>query len=126
EVLGDPRITVYDARRDNAVVATNDNIGDDASAAEIAAVGASIGAAPLLSTDTKSAALLVDLAPGVYTFVAQGQGGTNGIVLIEIYDADPAPSASQFANIASRAYCTTNNGVTIGGFVISGSRSKQV
>ncbi|HTO05102.1 MAG TPA: hypothetical protein VL069_15430, partial [Opitutus sp.] len=57
---------------------------------------------------------------------AQGQGGTSGIVLIEIYDADPAPSAVKFANIASRAYCTTNNGVTIGGFVISGTRSKQV
>lgn len=126
EVLADPGITVHDALNGNAIVATNDNVGDNTNAAEIATVGASIGAASLLSSDTKSSALLVSLAPGVYTFVARGQGGTAGIVLIEIYDADAAPSGATFTSIASRAFCTTNNGVTIGGFVISGTRAKQV
>jgi hypothetical protein len=47
-------------------------------------------------------------------------------VLLEVYDADATTSGSTFVNIATRAYATTGSGVTIGGFVISGSAPKQV
>ncbi len=126
ELLLDPTIEVHDALHGNSVVATNDNVGDNTNAAEIASVGRTIGAADLLDTDTTSAALLTSLSPGVYTFVVRGKNESSGIVLLEIYDADAAPSGATFSNIASRAYCTTGNGVAIGGFVISGTRSKQV
>ena len=55
-----------------------------------------------------------------------GKSSTSGIVLLEVYDADATASGSNFANIATRAYSTSGNGVTIGGFVISGDTSKQV
>jgi hypothetical protein len=88
DVLQDPTMTLHDARRGNAVIATNDNWADNANAAAIVTTGARIGAMPLASTDTKSSALLVTLQPGVYSFVANGTNATSGIVLVEVYDAD--------------------------------------
>jgi hypothetical protein len=88
EVLLDPKIDLHDATRGNALVATNDDWGSNANAAEVRTVGSRIGATPLESSDTKSSALLLSLQPGVYTFIASGKGGSTGIVLVEVYDAD--------------------------------------
>ncbi len=88
EVLQDPVIELHDARRGNVVIATNDNWGDNGNAAAIVTTGARIGATPFAGTDTSSAALLVRLPAGVYSFIAQGKAGTTGIVLVEVYDAD--------------------------------------
>ncbi len=123
EVLLDPTMEVHQGTR---VVASNDNWGDNTNATEISAVGAQIGATPLLGTDTKSAALLLTLSPGVYSFVVNSKSGTAGIVLLEVYDADTTGVTSTFVNIATRAYSTSANGVTIGGFVVSGGASKQI
>jgi len=123
EVLADP---VLELHQGSAIIATNDNWSDNANASEITSVGAQIGATAFASGDAKSSALLLTLSPGVYSFIVSGKGGTSGIVLLEVYDADSAGSNSSFVNIATRAECTTGNGVTIGGFVISGSASKRV
>jgi hypothetical protein len=123
EVLLDPTIEVHQGL---PVIASNDNWSENTNATEIASVGAQIGATPLLNTDTKSSALLLTLSPGVYSFVVNGKSATAGIVLLEVYDADVTGGASTFVNIATRAYSTSGNGVTIGGFVISGGASKQV
>ena len=109
-----------------SVIATNDNWGDNGNAAEITATSVTIGASALDAADTKSSALLTSLEPGVYSFVVTGKGGTSGIVLLEVYDADSGAPLATFANIASRAYCRTGNAVTIGGFVISGDVPRQV
>ena len=123
EVLQDPTVKVYSGA---AVIAENDDWTTGGNAPAIAAVAVQIGASPLALTDAKSAALILDLMPGVYSFVASGKNAAAGIVLLEVYDADVVSSGSTFVNIATRAYCTTGNGVTIGGFVISGSGSKQI
>jgi len=123
EALLDPMIEVH---RGVPVIAANDNWTDGTNAAEITSLSATVGAFPLDPTDTKTSALVVTLDPGVYSFVVSGKGGTSGIVLLEVYDADAGIPASTFVNIASRAFSTTGNGVTIGGFVISGSAPRQV
>lgn len=123
ESLLDPSIEVH---RGASVIASNDDWTTNDNAADIVAVATQIGAAALQPTDTKSSALLLSLAPGVYSFVANGHAGTSGIVLLEVYDADTPGSASTFVNISTRAYSTGGNGVTIGGFVINGGASKQV
>ena len=123
EVLLDPMIEVH---RGAPVIASNDNWGEAQNAAEIPTVGAQIGATPLTASDTNSSALLLNLTPGVYSFVASGKAGTSGVVLLEVYDADATPGGSTFANIATRAFSTTGNGVTIGGFVVGGEAPKQV
>ena len=131
EVLADPKIEVHDALHGNGVIATNDNWGDAPDPDEIMTVAGKVGATPLANdpekvVDETSAALVLTLDPGVYTFVASGQGGTTGIVLLEVYDADLAGTASSLVNISTRALGKTGNDVTIGGFVIGGHGTKRV
>jgi hypothetical protein len=123
EVLADPVIVVH---RGAPVLTSNDNWNENLNAAEITTTAAAIGASAFDPADTKSSALLLTLEPGVYSFVATGKAGSSGIVLLEVFDADAAANSSTFVNIATRAYSTTGNGVTIGGFVISGAAAKQV
>ncbi len=123
EVLTDPMVEVH---KGSAVIAQNDNWGDNANAADIVSVGARIGANPLQAGDSTSSALLLTLSSGVYSFVVKGRNDASGIVLLEVYDADAGSPGAKFVNIATRAYATTGNGVAIGGFVIVGTTPKQV
>ena len=88
EVLSDPSFTLHSLAQGNAVIATSDDWGQNANAAAIGTAAARLGAAPLATTDNKSAALLMTLDPGVYSFVVRGNNNTSGVVLIEVYDAD--------------------------------------
>ena len=126
EVLADPMITVHDARNGNAVVATNDDWGQNANAAEIVAESARLGMVALAAGDTRSSALLQTLPPGVYTLVVSAKGPAAGVVLLEVYDLDAASGGSKFMSIATRAAAGTGNGVAIGGFVIDGAEAKRV
>ncbi len=126
EVLSDPEFTVHDARKGNAVIATSDNWTDNSNASDIVSTAARVGATPFAAGDTKSAALLLTLEPGVYTFVIGGKNGSAGVVLTEIYDADSNPGGSTLAAISGRVYCGANNDVAIGGFVVTGNKPKQM
>lgn len=123
EVLADPAIEVYQGA---SAIAANDNWADAPQAAAIPAVASAIGASPLSQTDSRSAALLLTLNPGVYTFVAHGHDAQTGVVLLEVYDADADITASRFSNISTRAHCVTGSGVAIGGFVIAGDSPRTV
>ena len=39
-----------------------------------------------LATGSKDAALVLDLAPGIYTAQVSGEGDTTGVALAEIYE----------------------------------------
>ena len=81
--LADPALTVIGAG--NVTVATNDNWGTAANAAEIAATFATVGACTL-PVGSKDAAVLVTLPPGAYTALVSGANGTTGVALVEIYE----------------------------------------
>jgi hypothetical protein len=85
EVLADPMIELHQGA---PVIASNDDWSTSIDKDAIAATGARIGATPFAPADTASSALLLNLQPGVYSFVASGKGSSSGIVLVEIYDAD--------------------------------------
>lgn len=121
EVLADPTIELF---RGTDTLAINDNWGENTNAGAITTTAVRVGATPLDAGDTNSAAMLITLDPGAYTFIARGGGNTSGIVLLEVYDTDS--SGSSFANISTRAYATTGNGAAIGGFVINGNAAKKV
>ena len=70
------------------MIATNDNWVSNDNAQDIVVAAARIGATPFAATDTSSSALLLNLPPGVYSFVVRGKSETSGIVLVEVYDAD--------------------------------------
>jgi len=79
-VLQNPQLIVH---KDSGatVIASNDNWNNNAS---IASTAQTLGAFPLSST--ADAALLVTLAPGVYTATVSGVNDTTGIALVEVYE----------------------------------------
>ncbi len=126
QLLADPTFTVHDARNNNAIVAENDNWTSNSNRNELLAATTRTGATPFAADDTRSAALLVTLDPGIYTFVVSGQRGGSGIVLTEIYAANAQPNDSRLAAISSRVFCGSGNDVAIGGFVVNGTTPRRV
>ncbi|MDP9004493.1 MAG: pectinesterase family protein [Verrucomicrobiota bacterium] len=80
DALADPVLRLFGA--DGHLIAQNDNWNDDyATALELT----SLGLAPAHDLE---AALVIELPPGQYTAIIQGQEETIGTGLIEVYDAD--------------------------------------
>ena len=81
--LGDPQLTLY-SNSTGAIIATNDNWGGDP------ALGATMTRVTpgYIITDavSKDAMLLVTLQPGGYTAKATGNGGSNGLAIVEVYE----------------------------------------
>ncbi len=105
-------------------LAANDDWQGNANAAEIASVGASLGAFDF--KDPKESALLVDLAPGQYTAIAGDKTGTSGIAIVELYDADTGTPSAKLVNISNRGFCGVGDEVMIPGLVISSEGPKTL
>ncbi|MDB6114943.1 MAG: putative esterase [Lacunisphaera sp.] len=83
-VLADPQLDVTQNVGGTAVVVgSNDNWGG---IAQISAAASSVGAFPLNNIASKDAAILITLAPGLYSAKATGVGGTTGNALVEVYE----------------------------------------
>ena len=81
--LADPVLKVF---RRSDEIATNDNWSTDATmAAAVTAAETATGAFHLQS-GSKDAALLMTLAPGLYTVHVAGANNTTGVALVEIYE----------------------------------------
>jgi uncharacterized delta-60 repeat protein len=95
--------------------------------AGLAAIFAQVGAFSLDSNSADSA-LVATLQPGSYTVHVFDPTGTGGVVLAEVYDADPSPTVSpeRLVNISARGPLSPGAGTLIGGFVISGTANKGV
>lgn len=78
--LADPKLTIFQG--ETALVSNED--WDDTNAANIGTVGSTVGAFSLES-GTADSAILVTLAPGVYTAQADSADTTSGVALVEIY-----------------------------------------
>ena len=105
------------------LIAQNDDWNKD-DAAEITRLGAFA-----FSVGSKDAALLTTLAPGAYTAQITDPSGTGtGVALAEIYDASINPNADfqRLVNISSRGRVTPDDGVLIGGFVVTGNYPKTL
>ena len=83
-VLADPKLDLY-PNGASTPLATNDNWGTSANAAQIASTSTSVGAFNL-ATDSRDAVLLVTLPPGSYTAQVSGVGNTSGVALVEVYE----------------------------------------
>jgi pectin methylesterase-like acyl-CoA thioesterase len=115
--LADPVLTL---RGDSSeVIVANDNWRDDsASAAELESTGLAPG-------HELESAVVATLPPGHYTAVLDGNGGSGGTALVELYDAD-LPADSEMANISTLGFVGTGNDVLIAGFVIGGPAPGKV
>ena len=108
-VLADPVLELHGPAGFTTVI--NNNWMDDP------VQKAAIMATDLAPTNNLESAIDATLSPGAYTGVVRGNGGTNGIGLIEVYDLSQAV-ASKLANISTRALVGTDNDLVIAGFIL--------
>jgi hypothetical protein len=80
--LSDPAVELRDAS--GALVASNDNWGNDPNASVIQSEN-------LAPSNPNESALKATLNPGSYTAIVRGANGATGVGLVEIYDLSPAP-----------------------------------
>lgn len=107
-------------------IASSDNWGSGGDAAAITAAAARVYAFPL-DPDGKDAALVADLAPGLYSVVCSDVESRAGIALVEVYDADPAElegGETRLLNISNRGFVGSGHEVMIPGFVVSADGPK--
>jgi hypothetical protein len=126
--LPDPRIALKRWTGTAYVdVASNDNWGSNANAAEIREVAATLFAFGI-PDQSRDAVLLLDLAPGQYTVMADDAGGGEGVVVLELYDADidATSGCGLFMNLSNRGYVGMGAEVMISGFVVSSEASKTL
>ena len=85
-----------------------------------------INATGLAPSDDLESALVLTLPANnaAFTAIVRGQGDDVGIGVVEVYDVD-ATANSELANISTRGFVETGNGVMIGGLV-SGNGSSRV
>lgn len=107
--------------RQGITVSFNDDWGG---AAQIADVGAQVGAFPLPPASA-DAALAANLSRGAYSALITGADQTTGLVLAEIYDAS-ATGAPQLTNVSARTHVGANDDILIAGFVIEGGTPATV
>lgn len=121
-VAADPRLTLFtQATNPPTPIAANDDwtAFPDQGALEQARVAA--GAFPLRAA-SKDAALLVTLAPGLYSAKTENASGASGVALVEVYDVDPANGVQRRAiNLSCRAVVGSGDQVVIPGVFVQGS-----
>ncbi|OAI42313.1 hypothetical protein AYO41_04475 [Verrucomicrobia bacterium SCGC AG-212-E04] len=79
--LQNPTVTLYNSAGQQ--IAQNDNYTQN-NPSDLTAIAAK----NLTPTDSRESALYQVLSPGAYTAIVSGVGGTTGIALVEIFDAD--------------------------------------
>ena len=113
--LADPAIRLFSGA---TPIDFNDNWQSATNAAEITASGQ----AP---TDTKEAAVLTTVNPGVpYTVHLTGVAESSGIAIVEVFELDKPEIP--LLNISTRGPVLSGDHVMIGGFIIQGADSQQV
>jgi hypothetical protein len=124
-VLRNPILKVFDAK--GAMVTSNDEWawGSNGSQKKDLEEAARKAGAPSLRADTRDAALITTLAPGVYTAILSGVVDTSGIAIVEIYELD-RPESTRLINLSSRAFVATDAGIAISGFVLNGRTSRRL
>jgi hypothetical protein len=121
--LANPRLKLF---RGSALLMENDDWESLGTAAAIAAVGNRLGAFSF-AAGSSDAALLIRLAPDVYSAQISSDSGAAGIGLIEVYDATaPTLTPAGLINLSTRGTVGAGNDVLIVGFVVTGNQSKKM
>jgi hypothetical protein len=122
-VLTNPRLDIFRQGTATAISSNDDWGGPAALVDAFSQVGAFA-----LPANSRDAAILTNLAPGVYTAQVTGVGSASGVALVEVYDLDQQQpfAAEKVVNISTRGEVGTGERQLIAGFVVSGSTSKQL
>jgi uncharacterized delta-60 repeat protein len=120
--MANPELQLYSGS--GALIAQNSGWGGGS---DLATTFAQVGAFALPPSSADAAAV-ANLLPGAYTLQVFNQSGTGGVVLTEVYDASSSPltAAQRLVNISARGSVSPGAGALIGGFVVSGTSTKNV
>ena len=111
-VLADPFLELH---YPDGTVVSNDNWMDN-SAQDIATLEGIDGGA-LVPTNAAESVLVTTLAPGAYTAILSGVGGSTGVGMVEAYDTNPTDSG-EFGNSSTRGYVSGGDDVLIAGVIL--------
>ena len=120
-----PRLEVND--NTGRLIASNerwDAPSGSATAAQIAAAAAGVGAFALAPGDLDTAVLLTNLAPGSYTATIKGINGSTGDVLAEVYDV--SKNSTRLTNLSTIAQIANPGDLLIPGIVIQGTAPRTL
>jgi hypothetical protein len=106
DALADPTLELFQG---STSLQTNNDWKSDQQA-EIEATG-------IAPSSEAESAIVRTLAPGAYTALLKGNGGAEGIGVVEVYDLEQAAD-SKLANIATRGFVETGDNVMIGGLIV--------
>ncbi len=118
--LAAPQLTLFDSS--GASILSNSGWGGSTTLSQ---TFSQLGAFALPATSADSA-ILQTLGAGSYTAQLSGSGGTSGIGLTELYDADTGFPSARLINISARGQVGTGGNILIAGFVISGNSTETV
>jgi hypothetical protein len=113
--LNDPVLELHAS--DGHVIQSNDN-WRQTQEQEIQQTG-------LAPSDDRESAIVISLAPGNYTAIISGAGGSSGIGLIEVYDLE-STNPGELGNLSVRADVQTGDNVLIDGMILRGGTPKRV
>lgn len=119
-VLENPKLTLHGS---TGIIAENTGWASQSNKSEIAEAAQSVGAFEL-PTDSEDAVMLIELDPGLYTAIVNGENNTTGIALVEVYEV--GANASRLINISSRAHVGIDQNVVIPGLVALGDLPTKV
>ena len=120
--LEDPKITFHGAA---GKFDENDDWGDSASANILASEMERVGGFAL-EADSKDSADILSLEQGLYTVIVSNDEGSDGVALLEVYDADVGNPETSLLNISIRGRSGLGEEVLIVGFVIDGKLPKRL
>lgn len=111
-LLADPFLELRGSS--GALIRQNDNWMDDQRS--------EIEGTPFQPGDDRESVIVATLVPGAYTALLTGKGGTTGVGIVELYDANLAAD-SELANISTRGLVQTGNNVMMAGFTLGGTNN---
>ncbi len=118
--LAAPQLSLFNSS--GTSIATDTTWGGGAALTQLfSQVGAF--ALPAASADS---ALQASIGIGSYTALLSGVGGTSGVALAELYDADLGVPTARLVNVSGRANVGTGADILIAGFVIGGNTNETV
>jgi hypothetical protein len=118
--LADPTLSLYNSARTR--IGINDNWGGTSTLSR----SFSLVGAFSLPTSSKDAALAVALPAGACSAQINGVGGTTGVSLAEVYDADASTTNAHFVNLSARNQVGSGDDLLVVGFAIDGNTSSTL
>jgi hypothetical protein len=115
DALANPTLEIHD--NSNLIAMNNDWKVTQTGGIIAGDQSAEIGASGLAPGNDLESAIIANVAPGSYTAVVQGAGGTIGTGVVDAYDLGAASSA-RLANIATRGLVQPGDQLMIAGFII--------